>query len=205
MNYTYLPPSTSPYTSSPVIIMTTPPTSHKTHNLASNPKVSLLVHDWVSHRPPTLAQERSSSPTQSRSGASGRGTGSLAELLLGINTASLSRISTTINGDARILEPGSEEDRWYRRMHLENNTFSGPGEEPLGTSPGGGGLWAEQQQTANDDEREGDGGARCYVEGEEARVVVVRIRDGRIADWKGAVRDWVVRDVENGVDGAGGV
>jgi hypothetical protein len=26
-------------------------------------------------------------------------------------------------------------------------------------------------------------------------VVVVRIRDGRIADWKGQVRDWVLGDV----------
>ncbi|OCL07587.1 hypothetical protein AOQ84DRAFT_294802, partial [Glonium stellatum] len=43
MNYTYLP--SSPYTRTPAIIMTTPPTSHKTHNLASNPLVSLLVHD----------------------------------------------------------------------------------------------------------------------------------------------------------------
>jgi hypothetical protein len=39
-------------------------------------------------------------------------------------------------------------------------------------------------------EREQDGGRGCFIEGEEVRVVVVRIRDGRVADWKGAVRDW---------------
>jgi nitroimidazol reductase NimA-like FMN-containing flavoprotein (pyridoxamine 5'-phosphate oxidase superfamily) len=43
MNYTYLP--SSPYSQSPVIIMTTNPASKKMNNLANNPNVSLLVHD----------------------------------------------------------------------------------------------------------------------------------------------------------------
>src|ERR1700730_10422602 len=51
MNYTYLP--TTPFSPHPTIIMTTNPSSRKTHNLISNPNVSLLVHDWVSPRPPT--------------------------------------------------------------------------------------------------------------------------------------------------------
>ncbi len=34
----------------------------------------------------------------------------------------------------------------------------------------------------------------CYIEGEDVRVVTVRIREGRIADWKGGVKDWVVID-----------
>lgn len=43
MNYTYLP--SSPYSDSPVIIMTTNPASRKTTNIVANPNVSLLVHD----------------------------------------------------------------------------------------------------------------------------------------------------------------
>ncbi len=43
MNYTYLP--SSPYSSAPVIVMTTNPASKKTNNLVANPNVSLLVHD----------------------------------------------------------------------------------------------------------------------------------------------------------------
>lgn len=43
MNYTYLP--SSPYSSSPAIIMTTNPGSKKYDNLVANPNVSLLVHD----------------------------------------------------------------------------------------------------------------------------------------------------------------
>lgn len=167
--------------------MTTPPSSRKTLNLAENPLVSLLVHDWVSHRPPTLSQPgRSPSPTRP-----GPRSGSLAELLLGINTASLSRISTTINGTAEIVPHGSEQEAWYKAQHLANNTFGG--EDQLSSSPVGGGLWAGLGRDENDATREGDGGTRCYVEGEEVRVVVVKIKDGRIADWKGQVRDWVVR------------
>jgi hypothetical protein len=47
-------------------------------------------------------------------------------------------------------------------------------------------LWGQEET------REGDGGTRSYVEDEEVCVVVVKIKDGRIADWKGQVRDWVV-------------
>lgn len=43
MNYTYLP--SSPYSSSPIIVMTTNPSSRKAANIIANPIVSLLVHD----------------------------------------------------------------------------------------------------------------------------------------------------------------
>lgn len=186
MNYTYL--ASTPYNSNPTIIMTTPPSSKKTLNLADNPLVSLLVHDWVSHRPPTLSQPgRSPSPTRP-----GPRSGSLAELLLGMNTASLSRISTTINGMAEIVAHGSEEESWYKAQHLANNTFEPSEGEQFSSSPVGGGLWgARGRAEENEETREGDGG-KCYVEGEDAIVVVVKIRDGRVADWKGQVRDWVL-------------
>jgi hypothetical protein len=161
--------------------MTTPPASRKTLNLTDNPLVSLLVHDWVSHRPPTLAG-RSPSPSRPNPRS-----GSLAELLLGMNTASLSRISTTINGTAEMADQGSEAETWYKAQHLANNTFGPSDDDNFSSSPVGGGLWG----STGDDTREGDGG-KCYVEGEEARVVVVKIQDGRIADWKGQVRDWSV-------------
>ncbi|KAH3987497.1 hypothetical protein HBH98_025840 [Parastagonospora nodorum] len=188
MNYTYLP--STPYSQSPTIIMTTPPTSRKTLNLESNPLVSLLVHDWISHRPPTLSQPaRSPSPTHPAPRS-----GSLAELLLGINTASLSRISTTINGTAELVPSGSAEESWYKAQHLANNTFGSSGEDSYASSPAGGGLWGGGglilESDRNREAGEGDGGTKCYVEGKEVRVVVVSIRDGRIADWQGQVRDW---------------
>ena len=175
MNYTYLP--TSPYSTSPTIIMTTNPSSKKTLNLISNPHVSLLVHDWVSHRPPTTnrrgsTSERNGSPPPEASRSS------LAALLLNLNTSALSSISVTINGDARLVERGTDEETYYREEHLDNNTFS-DGDE-------------RRNNWSGRDPEDNDGGRGSFIEDEEVRVVVVEIRDGRVSDWKGAVRDWSV-------------
>ena len=104
----------------------------------------------------------------------------------------MSRISATINGDAQILDSGSPEERWCKEQHLENNTFRDAGVDEaamLGTSPG--------------ESTTGDGGRGCFIEDEDVRVVVVKINDGRIADWKGGVRDWIVTasetELPNGV------
>jgi hypothetical protein len=188
MNYTYLP--NSPYSSAPTIIMTTNPSSKKTLNLISNPHVSLLVHDWVSHRPPTTnrrgsaaAGDRAGSPPPEASRSS------LAALLLNLNTSAISSISATINGEARLVERGTEEERYYKEMHLDNNTFS-EGEEPSA----GQGIWDVRERQ--------DGGRGMYIEGEEVRVVMVKITDGRVSDWKGAVRDWTLStERENNGDG----
>jgi hypothetical protein len=118
-----------------------------------------------------------------------------------MNTASLSRISTTINGIAELVPFGTEEEAWYKAQHLANNTFGQGGESVYSSSPVGEGLWGGgglggTGGTIDEGYREGDGGTKCYVEGEQVRVVIVRVRDGRIADWKGQVRDWSV--TENG-------
>ena len=206
MNYTYLPPNsrptpTSPNTPSelpagPSIIMTSNPRSKKTLNLQENPNVSLLVHDWVSSRPHNVTSRsgREASPTGGRAS-------SLANMLMQMNSAAVSSISATMNGEATVLEPGTEEDKWCREQHLANNTFessdvaqrrqqralSSP--DIFGTSPSDG--------TA------GDGGRESYIEDEDVRVVVVRIRDGRISDWKGGVKDWVI--LEPGTEEGGAV
>lgn len=93
-----------------------------------------------------------------------------------MNTSALSSISVTINGEARLVDSGTAEDKYYREEHLDNNTFSS--EE----GPGQGASWDEREKQ--------DGGRGGYIESEEVRVVVVRITDGRVSDWKGAVRDW---------------
>lgn len=176
MNYTYLP--STPFSPHPTIIMTTNPSSKKTLNLISNPRVSLLVHDWVSHRPPTRnpdpAREGSPPPQATRS--------SLASLLLNINTTALSSISATINGEAQLVESGSEEEKWCKEKHLENNTFGDQAREERG-------FFGEVQ---NASASEGGGGTSCFIEGEEVRVVLVRVKEGRIADWKGGVKDWTL-------------
>ncbi|OTA97560.1 hypothetical protein M434DRAFT_391753 [Hypoxylon sp. CO27-5] len=171
MNYTYIP--SSQYSSAPVIVMTTNPSSKKTNNLVVNPNVSLLVHDWVSHRPPTQGRRMSggSPGPEHRS--------SLASLLLNLNTSAISSISATINGTAELVARGSDEERFYRSQHLENNTFDSEG----GVAFNGGGPAPAAQE---------DGGRECFVAGEEVRVILVHIKDIRTSDWKGCVKDWVL-------------
>ena len=158
--------------------MTSNPSSKKTINLVSNPNVSLLVHDWVSSRPPNLSgQDRERSPVGARAGVRS----GLANMLMQMNSAAVSSISATINGEAIVMDSGTEEEKWCKRQHLENNTFEGQAdgsEQIFGTSP-------SRARTE-------DGGRGSYIEGEDVRVVVVKIRDGRISDWKGGVKDWVI-------------
>ena len=205
MNYTYLP--SSPYSASPVIVMTTNPSSKKMTNLASNPNVSLLVHDWVSHRPPTSHTRRLSGPGPGNgNGNSGRGSssspgpprmpappeGSLASLLLNLNTSAVSSISATINGAARLAARGSDEESFYRARHLENNTFDAEGPLLFGGGAGEGDDEVPPRHRSGAG-GSGAGGERFGSGGEEdVRVIVVGVKDVRISDWKGAVRDWVI-------------
>jgi hypothetical protein len=177
MSYTYLPTGT-PFSHRPTIIMTTPPSSRKTGYLLENPRVSLLVHDWVSSRPPTLASADGILSTSPESG-SGRAASGLANLLYGINSAAMSRISVSINGTARLLDEGGTEAAWCKERHKAHNTF--------GDMPDNGDIFGSQ---------EASGGAGCYIDDQALRVVVVDIKDGRISDWKGMVKDWAVGDNE---------
>ncbi|RKF78849.1 Pyridoxamine 5'-phosphate oxidase-like protein [Golovinomyces cichoracearum] len=182
MNYTYLP--TSPYCKSPIIVMTTNPNSKKTHNLIKNPNVSLLVHDWVSHRPPTN-NRRGTGPNSGCPPPEATGS-SLASLLLNLNTSAMSSISATINGQARLVDKGTEEERYYREAHIDNHTFI------EGDACGGSSFWQHERQ---------DGGRGTYIERDEVRVVIVKITDVRISDWKGQVSDWTVAKEEELVNG----
>lgn len=121
----------------------------------------------------------------------------------------MSNISATIDGEARLVEQGSEEEGWCKERHLENHNFSSSGSGGGSLDGGGerrgggwGGMVPRQQQ------QQGDGGTSCFIQGEEVRVVVVEVRRGRIADWKGGVKDWSLvsegegeRGREGGVNG----
>ncbi|KAI7540241.1 hypothetical protein KC331_g9280 [Hortaea werneckii] len=198
--------------------MTSNPSSKKTLNLLQNHNVSLLVHDWVSSRPPHLTDttgERERSPT------GGARASSLANMLMQMNSAAVSSISATMNGEAMVLEAGTEEERWCREQHLLNNTFEaggGGGGELGGATAAGNGMagnGSESRQGAGGEDgtfspsspsqqpRSGDGGRSSYIEDQDVRVVVVRIRDGRISDWKGGVKDFVLSHAGE-ADGDGG-
>lgn len=83
------------------------------------------------------------------------------------------------------MPSGSEEEKYYREQHLENNTFD-----------------EATQGFGRDSGPVEDGGRGCFVAGEEVRVVLVDIKDVRISDWKGGVRDWALKpegELVNGV------
>lgn len=82
-----------------------------------------------------------------------------------------------------MIEKGTEEERFLRELHLENNTFDDIGELRRVESRG-----VEQ----------GDGGRSCWIDDEDVRVVLVQIQDGRISDWRGEVKDWSIGDREGG-------
>jgi len=88
------------------------------------------------------------------------------------------------------VDSGTAEERYCRQMHLENNTFGDEDEGEEGVNGERGSRYLDSDA--------GDGGRGCFIEGEEVRVVVVRITDGRVADWKGAVRDWTLSREETG-------
>ncbi len=123
-----------------------------------------------------------------------------------MNTSALSSISTTITGEAVFLEKGSPEEKWCKDAHLANNTFGDQAREEAG-------LFGGQPPNAPGalDGGAGAGNSSCYIEGEDVRVVTVRIQEGRTADWKGGVKDWMVvdehelqkRSTESTADGGG--
>lgn len=106
------------------------------------------------------------------------------------------------------MEKGSPEEKWCKEAHLANNTFGDQAKEEAG-------LFGGQPPSAGALEGGVGGNSSCYIEGEDVRVVIVRVREGRIADWKGGVKDWVLVDedetqkgslesIEDGGEGGGG-
>jgi hypothetical protein len=176
MNFTYLP--TSPFSASPVIIMTANPASKKINNVVVNPNVSLLVHDWTSPPPPTNQRRLSGGSPNRSGGLAGRAeVGGLERILFSMNTSAVANISATVNGLARIVAPGSDEERFYRTAHLENSGF----EQEMDSESQAVGGGSQQRQDAG-----------SFVAGEEVRVVLVDVKSVRIADLNGGVRDWEI-------------
>lgn len=176
MNFTYLASSPFPLPatpglndtppSGPIIIMTLNPQTRKSHNLLQNPRVSMLVHDWVSPRR-SLGESGSDAPATPTSG--------LAAFLTNLNTAEIGRISATLNGFARVVPEGTEEEKWYWEKHLEKN-------------PSLEGSWRVGEE----------GGVRVVV----VRVGWARVSDwkGSVSDWVAGDGGW---EEEGSVSSAG--
>lgn len=101
---------------------------------------------------------------------------SLATMLLNLNSSAMSSISATIGGAARLSPAGSDEEKFYYQQHLENNTFD------------------EEQQPNT---------ASHPADSDDVKVIVVDIKNVRISDFKGTVRDWaLVADEVPAVNGS---
>lgn len=96
MNYTYVEDATEPE-----VILTTRTNTKKFANVSANPKVSLLVHGFGTHR--QLDNEGSS----------------LNQFLLNLNQSALESISATLNGHATVLEGPDAEA--YKTKHCASN------------------------------------------------------------------------------------
>lgn len=74
---------------------------------------------------------------------------------------------------------------------MKNNTFEGVNNSAAESEANG----------ATPSVQAEDGGRGCFIAGEAVRVIVVSIRDVRISDWKGHVKDWVITPEEPIVNG----
>lgn len=117
-------------------------------------------------------------------------------MLMQMNSTAVSSISATINGEAYVLAAGTEEEKWCKEQHLANNTF--------GESEGAAGIRNAEQMFGTSPSATDDGGKASYIEDDQVRVVVVKIKDGRISDWKGSVKDWVITGRDEGPTTVGG-
>ena len=104
-----------------------------------------------------------------------------------MNTSALSSISATITGEAVFLEKGSEAEKWCKEAHEANNTFGDQAREEAG-------LFGGRPPNADSLEANNGNKSSSVIEGNDVRVVIVRVKEGRIADWKGGVKDWKVDD-----------
>lgn len=192
MNYTYLDshPFQSLLPSGPFIVMTTNSASKKTRNLYLNKKVSLLVHDWVSVRPPT-ANPRASPPTFPSMPAGAPS--ALAALLMDMNSAEMGKISATMTGTAEILDQGSEVELWCKKQHLEYNGRTEPTKPTNGPAAATNGDDSSLTQlSGSPNTKFNDLKETVIAQEDDVRVVIVRIQGGSIADWKGGVREFIL-------------
>lgn len=100
MNYAYYHDSAHHY-----IIISTPTNTTKYDNMTKNPKVSLLVHDWI---------------TSSRADGTDQGgkRNSLFELLTNINKAETNSVSVMLNGEAATIPVHHDRYELYKGLLL---------------------------------------------------------------------------------------
>ncbi|VVT49476.1 uncharacterized protein SAPINGB_P002288 [Magnusiomyces paraingens] len=93
MNYTFIEDDEDPNIPEPCIIVSTAQSTQTYKNIAQNPNVAILIHDWTTAKNFTSPQ--------------GAHLSALSQLVLQLNQAELSNHSATLNGTASIVSSSS--------------------------------------------------------------------------------------------------
>ena len=124
MNYTYIPPHKAFHekgSNNHFVVFATSKRSQKYENIAVNPKVSLLIHDWVTAKKLSLRKTSVSNTPVPGSNESEEHPSRLLNLLQELNQAELSQMSATLSGIATVIDPSSEESSYYQHELLITN------------------------------------------------------------------------------------
>lgn len=99
MNYTYYSKDNTHY-----IVLSTPKDTTKYANMSRNPRVSVLVHDWIKSNK-----------------EEGDRRNSLYELLTNINRAEMTNsVSVMLDGNAKILSEDDSDFEFWKLLHLNS-------------------------------------------------------------------------------------
>lgn len=98
MNYTYYSQGPNHY-----VIISTPINTTKYKNMTNNPRVSLLVHDWITSTQPETGRRNS-----------------LYELLTNINKAETNSVSVMLDGEASVVDKADKSYTLYKSLLLNS-------------------------------------------------------------------------------------
>lgn len=104
------------------IIFVTPENTQKFNNIKENPKVALLFHDWIIANNLSVGKESiSETPTPTPVSQDEQRQSKLLNLLQELNQAELNQMSASIGGQTEIIDPGTEESKYYKDLILKAN------------------------------------------------------------------------------------
>ena len=104
------------------IIFVTPQDTQKFYNIKENHKVALLFHDWIIANNLSVGKESiSGTPTPTSIPHEEQRQSELLNLLQELNQAELNQMSASIGGETEIVNPESEESKYYKDLILKAN------------------------------------------------------------------------------------
>lgn len=124
MNYIYVPADRTHEKGrddNDYIVFATLTDTEKYRNISTNPKVSLLFHDWVTAKSLSVRKHSlSQSPTPDQP-EEGEHPSKLLNLLQELNQAELFQMSANLRGQATVISASSTESKYYKDLLLKAN------------------------------------------------------------------------------------